>query len=96
MLAGTRRELGLKTGNTEPTFTDVKELYDPELLTTIRARFENGIRAMERAKDVVGEGERKVARGRGYMDRGIDLLRQGQDAMQTMKAAAATSTIRRA
>lgn len=81
-LGNARRALGIKVNETEPSFGDYKTLLDPDLLSRIQTQLDNGILALERGQDTVEIGEREVADGRARLDRGIDLIRDGQDAMQ--------------
>lgn len=81
-LSNARRALGIKVNDVEPQLSDFKTLLDPDLLSRIQTQLDNGIRALERGQDMVEIGEREVADGRARIDRGIDLMREGQDAMQ--------------
>ena len=81
-LSNARRDLGLKLGKDTPTLADVDLLTDPSLWSRIDNNLDNGLRTMERGKDLIEIGERRVAEGRARIDRGISLIRQGQDAMR--------------
>lgn len=81
-LGNARRALSLKVNEVQPEFGDYKTLLDPDLLSRIQTQMDNGILALERGQDQVEIGEREVADGRARIDRGIDLMREGQVAMQ--------------
>lgn len=81
-LSNARRELSLKRGSVRPDTADFKLLNDPKRYSRIQTQLDNGLRTMQRGLDMISLGERRVAEGRARIDQGIDLIREGQSAMQ--------------
>lgn len=81
-LSNARRELGLKRGSVRADTADFALLNDPKRYSRIQTQLDNGLRTMQRGLDMIELGERRVAEGRARIDQGIDMIREGQAAMQ--------------